>query len=377
LSTRKLSVRGVLQHTKLSLIAARCRVIIRLMQGRKVRTRRFWLAMARVCALLSVPHLLIAAVSKTSSHTQTEQSGFAIEAARPVERPAELPTEALDALSRDGGVDSCLENDGISAKELPPDWFLASEIHLGGPNELDFVVLPSVLASDVHRGNDAVCFLGASTAQMWVLHKSSDRFQVLGTQGQGLTVLSTRTNGLRDIRVGASVGGYYDTIDYRFDGKSYQIAARKSELVGAEIPKDLSGYERRKALIQLPGQTAESIRAQARAWIWQEWWERRSYLKIKTRDDEADETTSYYITPDRDTKGQWQIIIKTHRVLRPTATQGAIKEDKLSIVTDIRRIETTSEDSHRPRVIPDTEVIPESKYRLEFLDYGERIIGTL
>lgn len=344
---------------------------------KKVRTRSFWLALAQVCAVSSVPHLMMAEVSKSSSLSQTEQSGFAIEAARPVDRPAELPREALDALSRDGGVDSCLKNEGLSAKEPPSDWFLASEIHLGGPNELDFVVLPSVLASAVHRGNDAVCFLGASTAQMWVLHKASDRFQVLGTQGQGLTVLSTRTNGLRDIRVGASVGGYYDTIDYRFDGKSYQIAARKSELVGAEIPKNLSGYEKRKALIQLPGQSAESIRAQARAWIWQEWWERRSYLKIKTRDDEADETTSYYVTPDPGTKGRWQIIIKTHRVLRPTTTQGTIKQDKLSIVTDVRRIETTADDSHRPRVIPDTEVVPESKYRLEFLDYGERIIGTL
>jgi len=160
-----------------------------------------------------------------------------------------------------------------------------------------------------------------------------------------------------------------------FDGKSYQIARRISELVGAKVPGDLTAYETRGPLVQLPGQTAESVRAQARAWIWQKWWTQKSYLTIKARDEEADETTTYYIAPDK--KGEWQIIIKTHRVLRATPTQGSITEDKLSIATDVERVEPGTEDSFHAHAVPDTEIVPESKYRLQFLDYGERIIGTL
>jgi len=172
------------------------------------------------------------------------------------------------------------------------------------------------------------------------------------------------------------VGGYGSDIEYEFDGKSYQIARRTSKLAGAEVPSNLSGYETREPLIQLPGQSAESVRAQARAWIWEKWWQTTSYLKIETRDDEADETTSYYIAPDK--KGEWQITIETHRVLSATPTQGSITEDRLSVATDIERIEPVPEGSSQlPRIIPDTENVPASEYRLQFLDYADREIGTL
>lgn len=317
--------------------------------------------------------------SKRSAPGQAEQSDFGIELeAEPVLRPAELPRAALDVLSKDDRVARCLERNGLSAQQLPSHWFVASRIHLAGPEELDLVVLPSGRIPDTPKGaiSPNVCLSGANTAQMWVLRETQTGFQVALSQiGLGMNVLSTRTCGLRDIRVGAVVGGYADAIEYKFDGKSYQVARRTSELIGAEVPSKLSGYETRKTLIQLPGQTAESVRAQARVWIWQEWWQRRSYLKIKTRDEEADETTAYYIAPD--TKGEWQITIKTHRVLRATRTQGSITEDELSIATDLQRIEVAADDSHRQHVISDTENVPESKYRLQFLDYGERIIGTL
>jgi hypothetical protein len=353
------------------------------MEGKQVRALWFWLALVGVGAVLCVPHLLIAQSSKSSASNKTEQSDFGIELeAEPIQRPVDLPRAALDALSNALSEDNrdahCLERNGSSDGQLHSNWFAASEIHLDGPDEVDLVVLPDSRNPDTPKGSipPIMCLIGANTAHMWVLRKTKTGFQVVLSEiGLGMNVLSTRTRGLRDIRVGAAVGGYDDEIEYKFDGKSYQIARRKSELIGAELPGSLSGYETRKSLIQLPDQTAESVRAQARAWIWQEWWQRRSYLKIKTRDDEADETASYYIAPD--TKGEWQIIIKTHRVLRATPTQGSITEDKLSIATDIQRIEAPAGGSNRQRVIPDTENVPESKYRLQFLDYGERIIGTL
>jgi len=336
--------------------------------------RALWFALAWVGAVLCVPSLLSAQSSK-GSH-KTEQSDFGIEDTA-LHRPVELPRAALDALSKDDRVARCLEKNGLSAEQLTSNWFVASEIHLAGLQEVDLVVLPGGRMPDAPKGTVSpnVCLIGANTGQMWILRKTQAGFQVVLSQfGLGMNVLSRRTRGFRDIRVGAVVGGYAAAIEYKFDGKLYQVARRTSEPIGEKLPSSLSGYETRETLIQLPGQTAESVRAQARAWIWQEWWLRRSYLKLKTHDDEADETTSYYIAPD--TKGEWQIVIKAHRVLRPTPTQGSITEDEISIATDVERIEATADDSHQ-RVIPDTEHVPGSKYKLQFLDYGDRIIGTL
>jgi hypothetical protein len=98
-------------------------------------------------------------------------------------------------------------------------------------------------------------------------------------------------------------------------------------------------------------------------------------VTVTTRDDEGDETTTYYITPDE--KGEWEVIIQTHRVLRSTQTQGPIIEDDLSIATEVDRARPGDEDSYPRRSIADSEHVPASNYRLRFLDYGERPIGTL
>ena len=321
-----------------------------------------------------------AQISKSNAFNQTEQSEFGIELEdEPIRRPAELPRAALDALSKDDRVAGCLRDNDLTAKQLPANWFAASEIHLAGPNEVDLVVLPTGRVPDTPPGeiSPSMCLIGANTAQMWVLRKTQTGFQVVLSQnGLGLSVLSSRTRDFRDISVGAMVGGYGSDIEYKFDGKSYQMAGRTSKLAGAELPSDLSGYETREPLIQLPGQSAESVRAQARAWIWEKWSQITSYLKVETRDDEADETTSYYIAQDK--KGEWQITIETHRVLSATPTQGSITEDRLSVATDIERIEPVPEGSSQlPRIIPDTENVPASEYRLQFLDYADREIGTL
>jgi len=349
------------------------------MEVKQVRALRFWLALAGVGAVLCVPHLLIAQSSKSSASNKTEQSDFGIELeAEPVQRPVQLPRAALHALSEDKRVARCLKKNRLRAEQLPSNWFAASVIHLDGRDEADLVVLPGGRIPDTPKGSISpnVCLIGANTAQMWVLRKTQASFQVVLSQtGLGMNVLSTRTRGLRDITIGAAVGGYDDEIEYKFDGKSYQIVRRISELVGAKVPGDLTGYETRERLVQLPGQARESVCAQARAWIWQKWRTQKSYLQIKTRDEEADETTTYYIAPDE--KGEWQVTIKTRRILRAQPTHSSIVEDKLSIATDVERVEPGTEESFHAHVIPDTENVAESRYRLQFLDYGERIIGTL
>jgi hypothetical protein len=315
---------------------------------------------------------------------QKEQSEFGIELeAMPIQRPVSLPREALNALSNDERVASCLENEGLSSKELPANWFIASEIHLDGQNETDLVVLPDDRPPYTTAGkiSSVACFLGANTAQMWVLRKTQPGFKLVLSQiGLGMTVLATKTNGHRDIQVGAAVGGYVDSIDFKFDGESYKIADRTSNLFGAELPHSLSAFRTREMLVQLPEQSSDAVRAKARAWLWQQWEEHRpSYLTLKTHDETADDTTSYFIAPGEN--GKWQVTIQVRRIVRDdnaTASQHRITEKKLLVATDVQRIELTTEGTHAlPRVISEDEILPESKYRLKFLDYAGRTAATL
>jgi hypothetical protein len=204
--------------------------------------------MAIVSAVLLVPHVLIAQHIKPTE--QREQSEFGIELeAVPVQRPVTLPRAALDALGEDERVASCLENEGVSPEKLPLNWFVASQIHLDGPNEIDLIVLPGDRLPDTPAGEISpnACLVGANTAQMWVLRDTHHGFKLVLSQiGLGMDVLATRTNGLRDIEIGAVVGGYADSIDYKFDGESYKITARKSELIGAELPRTLSAFKTRR-----------------------------------------------------------------------------------------------------------------------------------
>lgn len=159
-------------------------------------------------------------------------------------------------------------------------------------------------------------------------------------------------------------------LNYKFDGSSYRIARRTSELIEAELPRDLAGYEKREPLIQLPGQTAESVHAQARAWILPRWKEHKlSHLKLETHDNDADEMTSYCIAHGG--------VISTHRVLRATPSQANITEDELLVATEVEQVEPTAPEEHLPRVIPDSETVPESKCRLQFVDYAEPVIANL
>jgi hypothetical protein len=89
--------------------------------------------------VLCVPRVLTA--QHTKPDERKEQSKFGIEDPA-LQRPVILVRAALDALSKDERVASCLESEGLTANELPPNWFRASEIHLDGPNEGGLVVLP-------------------------------------------------------------------------------------------------------------------------------------------------------------------------------------------------------------------------------------------
>ncbi len=342
-------------------------------------------ALTLVGIVLCGPHLLLAQHSRANLPGQREQSGFNTELEiDPIQRPVKLSRAALQALSKDERVASCLENEGLGPERLPANWFIASGIHLDGPHEMDLVVLPGDRLPDTPVGeiSQNACLVGANTAQVWVLRKTQNGFRLVLSQiSHDLEVLSTKTNGLRDIRLGALVGGHVDTVYYRFDGQSYEIARSVSELSGAALPRTLTGYETRKPLIQLPSQTSEALRAEARAWIWLRWQAHKlSYLKVNTHGNEGDEETCWYFIAPIGT-GEWQVTIKVHRIVRAnhssSQSRHSIIEDELLIATQVQRIEPMIDDSHPPRVLSEKEALPESKYRLQFLDYAERTVATL
>jgi len=339
------------------------------------------LALVAASAVLCLPQVLTAQHAKPKE--QKEQSDFGIELeVAPIQRPVTLQRAALDALSKDDTVASCLENEGLSPKELPANWFVASEIHLDGANESDLVVLPGGRVPDTPEGEISpnVCFLGANTGQMWVLRKTQSGFQLVLSQiGLGISMLTTRTNGFRDIEIGAVVGGYEDSIDYKYDGESYKIAVRTSNLIGAELPHSLSAFRTRKILVQSPAQTSEAVRGEARAWIWRQWRAHKtSYLTVKIHDEASEETSSYFIAHDE--HGEWQVTIQVHRVVHDenaTASQLRVSEKELLIASQVKRVEPTTDEKHLPHAFSEDEILPESKYRLQFLDYGSRTVTVL
>ena len=339
------------------------------------------LALVVASAVLCLPQVLTAQHAKPKE--QKEQSDFGSELeVVPIQLPITLRRAALDALSKDAGVASCLENEGISPNELPASWFVASEIHLDGENESDLVVLPGGRLPDTPKGEISpnACFLGANTGQMWVLRNTPRGFKLVFSQmGLGMSVHATTTNGFRDIEVGAVVGGYDDSIDYKFDGESYKIAGRTSNLIGAELPHSLSAFRTKKMLVQLPAQTSEAVRAQARSWIWHQWKEHNAaYLTVEIHDEASEEISRYFIAPDK--SGAWQVTIQVHRVVHDedaTASLLRISERELLVASQVQRVEPTADEMHLPHVFSEDEILPQSKYRLQFLDYGSRTVAEL
>jgi hypothetical protein len=168
----------------------------------------------------------------SASDRDTEQTVFDAEVDSSqmlVRRPMEIPDSALQVL-RDtltGGVFNFLKARGTTPEQAPASWFLASAIHLDGPNEIDLVVLPNV-PSIANPTNPGGCLLPAHGGPFWVLGPgiASRRYGLLlATYGLRLEVLNSRTNRYRDIQIGAG----RTALLYKFTVQQYQLAEKKIE----------------------------------------------------------------------------------------------------------------------------------------------------
>jgi hypothetical protein len=185
--------------------------------------------------LVTVPVGIARGQNSTADQKQNEQTGFEAEPdldVMHINKPVEIPEGALQVLrdlSRRPA--DCLKDSGITPEQVPASWFIASAVHLNGPNEVDLIVLlnePAIAHPNIPGG----CMLPANGNYFWVLGpgSASGKYRLLlESYGHGLDVLSSRTNRYRDIRIGTMRLNGTTTLLYKFTTQQYQLAEKKTE----------------------------------------------------------------------------------------------------------------------------------------------------
>lgn len=157
-----------------------------------------------------------------AQHAPREQSMFGNEGN--VSKPMDLPKTALRVMRKNAFVLSCLEKDQVP-EHIPGDWFVASAVHLKN-GETDIVVMPRT-TSEGEATNG--CLLGAHTGPFWILTKNQNAYTlVLEENTQVLQILSSRSNGYRDIETKARNLNESTTWVYSFDGHKYALKKKTS-----------------------------------------------------------------------------------------------------------------------------------------------------
>jgi hypothetical protein len=191
----------------------------------------------RLLALVAVLECSLIA-QKPSKDQQQEQTTFGSDAASAEEftrKPVEVPAGALqvlrDTLTMDRGTLYCIKKGGLEPDQVSASWFVGSEIHLDGPEEVDLIVRPNVFKLGTRELPEAAsCLLGAHVIPFWVLRNIGGRYSLLlETWVVTLGVLSSRTNGYRDIQTISSTAVTRTTLLYKMDVAQYQLAEKKTE----------------------------------------------------------------------------------------------------------------------------------------------------
>lgn len=99
-------------------------------------------------------------------------------------------------------------------KECAEGEFVGSAVDLEGHNRrLDWIA----------KTADG-CAWGAATAKIWVLKNDRSRYRiVLDSGGQGVVLLNSKTNGLRDLTMPGGAAGHYSDTLLKFDGRQYEV----------------------------------------------------------------------------------------------------------------------------------------------------------
>jgi hypothetical protein len=170
-----------------------------------------------LCGLTILTFVATAEAQEPRLRLSEEQSSFNAEEDK-VNRAVPVPEGALQLLRSDEQILRYLSAKGESAGDLTTDAFLASEIHLNGPGEIDLIV--------IGRGR----LRGANVVTFWVIRKSAKKFTViLKTVAHDLRIQDDRWNGFRNIETASPIAGTASVVLYKFDGKRYKVFQTKSE----------------------------------------------------------------------------------------------------------------------------------------------------
>ena len=128
-----------------------------------------------------------------------------------------LPSCVRASLAADEHVASMLTRQNLSARDLPAEWFTASQQSLGARTGALVVVMGTGLIG------------GANINPFWVFQvRSNSCSLLLSTAGHDLILLKHRTNGLPDVRAMAATATTTSEGLYRFNGHKYRLVQKKS-----------------------------------------------------------------------------------------------------------------------------------------------------
>lgn len=131
------------------------------------------------------------AAQKVATNQQREQTTFGsdvIPGEVSMKKPVEISQGALLVLRNTKKVRVCIEAGRMTPEQVPASWFMGSEIHLNGPNEVDLIVQPRDLPEKPSANR---CLYGAHAGPFWVLRRMGGRYELLlETNADGLFVLN-------------------------------------------------------------------------------------------------------------------------------------------------------------------------------------------
>jgi hypothetical protein len=148
-----------------------------------------------------------------------EQMNFSAEDEN-AQQPVSIPQDAWSVLKRDSSVLEVLASQHLSVDQLPVSWFVASEVHLDGPEKKDLVVIGKGLLQ------------GANVTTFWVFAQSPNGLRlVLTLPAHDLSIEHGRTNGYKNIRMMVATAGRISTATLRFDGKVYRLHDKSTQKI--------------------------------------------------------------------------------------------------------------------------------------------------
>lgn len=142
--------------------------------------------------------------------TAAEQDDFSEDTG--VKNPVPLPADVANLLLESDEAKRALGNAADTARRDPSQLFEAAEVHLGRADERDLVVIGQSPLS------------GADTGWFWIVRSADKNPKILlFATGLSLSILDTRTNGLRDVGTAwSSANEEVSQAIYSFDGAKYK-----------------------------------------------------------------------------------------------------------------------------------------------------------